>query len=98
MVVENGHRKGRLRARPAVGASSEAAPVGLRPLGLDGVTCDGYLYIPASSQDGRSAPLTVLLHGAGEDARDGLALLREHADGARLIPLAYPRAGPPGTS
>jgi predicted peptidase len=39
------------------------------------------LYIPASSQDGRSAPLTVLLHGAGEDARDGLALLREHADG-----------------
>jgi predicted esterase len=30
----------------------------------------------------------ILLHGAGEDARDGLALLRGQADGAGLILLA----------
>ena len=93
-MVQNGHRKGRLQARPVVGVSPEAAPpVGLRPLALGGAAPDGCLYIPASSQDGRPAPLTVLLHGAGEDARDGLALLREHADGARLILLALSSRG-----
>lgn len=93
-MVQNGHRKGRLQARPVVGVSPEAAPpVGLRPLALGGVAPDGYLYTPASSQDGRPAPLAVLMHGAGEDARDGLALLREHADGARLILLALSSRG-----
>jgi predicted esterase len=94
MMVENEHRKGRLRARPAAGDSSDAATVGLRPLPLGGVARDGYLYIPAGSRDGRPTPLTVLLHGAGEDARDGLALLREHADGPGLILLALSSCGP----
>jgi predicted esterase len=34
------------------------------------------------------------LHGAGEDARDGLALLRKQADGAGLILLALSSRGP----
>jgi phospholipase/carboxylesterase len=94
-MVENGHRKGRLQARPAVRSSLETAPlVGLRPLALGGAARNGYLFVPASSQNGRPAPLTVLLHGAGEDARDGLALLREHADRARLILLALSSRGP----
>lgn len=93
-MAESEHRKGRLRARPAERVSCKAAPVGLRALALGGAMRDGYLYVPASSQDGRPAPLTVLLHGAGEDARDGLALLREHADRVRLVLLALSSCGP----
>ena len=48
----------------------------------------GYLYVPAGYREGRPAPLALLLHGAGEDARDGLALLRREADGAGLILVA----------
>lgn len=36
----------------------------------------GYLYVPAGYQAERPAPLVLVLHGAGEDARDGLAQLR----------------------
>jgi phospholipase/carboxylesterase len=77
--------KGRLREQPA--ASAGIGPVGLRPLEL-GAARDAYLYVPPTCRTGRPAPLAVLLHGAGEDGRDGLALLRSHADGAGLILLA----------
>ena len=77
--------EGRLRARPA--ATSGAGPVGLRPLELGGAR-DGYAYVPPTYDAERPAPLVVLLHGAGEDARDGLALLRAQADEAGLILLA----------
>ncbi len=77
--------EGRLRARPA--ATSGAGPVGLRPLELGGAR-DGYAYVPPTYDAERPAPLVVLLHGAGEDARDGLALLRAQADGVGLILLA----------
>ncbi len=86
MVEENAQTEGRLRARPAAG-STGAAAVGLRRLGL-GVAGDHYLYVPATYRAERPAPLVLLLHGADEDARDGLALLREQADGAGLILLA----------
>jgi predicted esterase len=59
----------------------------LRPLGLAGAR-DGYLYVPTGYQSGYPAPLVVLLHGAGEDARDGLALLRAQADRHGLILLS----------
>lgn len=62
-------------------------------LEIDGVR-DGYLYVPATTQVGRSSPLVLLLHGAGEDARDGLALLRGQADAGGLILLALPSRGP----
>jgi phospholipase/carboxylesterase len=80
-------RKGRLLARPVAGIDAAAAPVGLRLLGLAAAR-DGYLYVPAGYRDGMPAPLVVVLHGAGEDARDGLALLRAQADGAGLILFA----------
>jgi phospholipase/carboxylesterase len=63
--------------------------VGLRPL-----EAGGYLYVPAGYGAERPAPLVLLLHGAGEDARDGLALLRGQADGAGLILLALNSRGP----
>src|SRR4028118_705163 len=82
-----GCARGRLRARPS-GTDGEA-PVGLRPL-----EAGGYLYVPAGYGAGRPAPLVLLLHGAGEDARDGLALLRGQADWAGLILLALSSRGP----
>src|SRR3712207_426588 len=69
------------------------SPIGLRPLGFDAPR-EGYLYVPASYLVVRPAPLVVLLHGAGEDARDGLALLRQQADAAGLILLALSSRGP----
>ena len=92
MVRKNAQTEGRLRARPEVGPTG-SAPVGLRLLEL-GAACDGYLYVPATYRAGRPAPLVLLLHGAGEDARDALALLREQADGAGLILLAPDSRGP----
>ncbi len=80
------HKEGRLRARPGAAGLGDA-PVGLRTLGLASAR-DGYLYVPAGYRPGRPRPLVVLLHGAGEDARDGLALLRGQADGAGLILLS----------
>jgi phospholipase/carboxylesterase len=92
MEGNSGRTEGRLRARPAAGAAG-AAPVGLRLLG-SGAARDGYLYVPATYSVVRPAPLVVLLHGAGEDARDGLALLRQQADVAGLILLALSSRGP----
>jgi phospholipase/carboxylesterase len=89
-MAGDAYREGRLRARPA--PSAGPAPVGLRPLGL--AARDGYLYVPAGYRAGRSSPLVVLLHGAGEDARDGLAQLREQADRAGLILLSLASRGP----
>src|SRR5215211_6630300 len=86
-MTEEDARRGRLLARPLAGVDSAAPPPGLRPLGLADER-DGYLYVPTRYRVGRPAPLVMLLHGAGEDARDGLALLRAQADGARLILLA----------
>jgi phospholipase/carboxylesterase len=77
--------EGRLRGRPA--AVSGAGPLGLRLLELGGAR-DGYAYVPPAFRTERPAPLVLLLHGAGGDARDGLALLRAQADGAGLILLA----------
>ena len=53
-----------------------------------GAARNGYLYVPPTYRVERPAPLVVLLHGAGEDSRDGLALLRGQTDGAGLILLA----------
>ena len=86
MTREEAWAEGRLQARPAGVAAGAAAPVGLRPLGA--AARDGYLYVPPTCSGESPAPLAVLLHGAGEDARDGLALLRAQADAAGLVLLA----------
>jgi phospholipase/carboxylesterase len=88
MAKRNLREEWRLHARPAR-TFAEAAPVGLLAL-----ESDGYLYVPAGYRMEDPIPLVLLLHGAGEDARDGLAQLREQADEAGLILLALSSCGP----
>ena len=95
MVEDDGHTEGRLQAR-SVRYPTEVAgvvPTGLRSLGVSAAR-SGYLYVPATYRAEHPAPLVLLLHGAGEDMRDGLALLRQQADAARLILLALTSRGP----
>jgi phospholipase/carboxylesterase len=94
MAKKNLHEEGRLRARPAQKTFAEAAPVGLLALETDGGPSNGYLYVPTRYRTEDPAPLVLLLHGAGEDARDGLAQLRGQADAAGLILLALSSCGP----
>ena len=97
MAGEDAWTEGRLGARPAGTEPVGAAPVGLRTLELGaarGGIPRAYLYVPAGRRVGGGAPLAVLLHGAGEDARDSLAQLRAQADGAGLILLALGSRGP----
>lgn len=89
-MTEDTH-EGRLRARPR--KPSGEPSLGLRYLGQGGAR-GGYLYVPAGYREERPCPLVVLLHGAGEDSRDGLAQLREHADAAGLILLSLTSRGP----
>jgi predicted esterase len=94
MAENNPHEQGRLRARPSE-APVGAAPVGLLVVGADGASGDdAYLYVPAGYRAEKPAPLALLLHGAGEDARDGLAQLRGAADEAGIILLALSSRGP----
>jgi phospholipase/carboxylesterase len=94
MPTHGFHEQGRLRSRP-VRTPAGASPVGLRSLRSDNaVSADGYLYIPAGYRTETPAPLVLLLHGAGEDARDGLAQLRGQADEPGIILLALSSRGP----
>ena len=88
-AVDRSAREGRLAARPRRRVEHDAAPdaSGLRPLDL-GRGGEGRLYVPARYAADRPAPLVVLLHGAGSDARAGLAPLRPLADEAGAILLA----------
>ena len=78
--------EGRLGARPQGGRRHAGSP---RP-GLQRVSSGGggLLYIPSTYSPDRRWPLVVLLHGAGSDARSGLAPLAHLADGAGAILLA----------
>lgn len=67
--------------------------IGLWPLGVSAAR-GGYLYVPATYRAEHLTLMVLLLHGAGEDARDGLALLRQQADAAGLILLALASRGP----
>lgn len=80
---------GRLTARPAAAPAAAAASPGpgRHPLGLASGR-DGYLYLPAGHRPERPAPLAVMLHGAGGEARHGIGLLQPLADAAGLILLA----------
>jgi phospholipase/carboxylesterase len=76
---------GRLRARPQPVRTS--GPAELRPLKL-GARRDGYIYVPAGAGSERPAPLLLMLHGAGGNARQALSLLQNFADETGLILLA----------
>lgn len=64
-----------------------AAPPGLHPLGL-AAGRDGLLQVPVGRCSGRPAPLVLMLHGAGGDARQGIGLLRARADAAGFVLVA----------
>jgi hypothetical protein len=94
MAEKDLRQQGRLRSRP-VRTPVETAPVGLRSLRSDVAgSAEGYLYVPAGYRTETPAPLVLLLHGAGEDARDGLAQLRGQADDPGIILLALSSRGP----
>ena len=78
---------GRLLARPAAPPSGESVPTGLRPLGL-GRERDGLVYIPPGYDASRPAPLVLMLHGAGGDARGGISPFLGLADEAGIVLLA----------
>ena len=80
--------RGRLLARPAPPPARPAASAGLGPLGL-GSGRDGLLYVPPGygTAEGK-APLAVMLHGAGGDARSGISHFLDLADEAGLVLLA----------
>lgn len=77
--------EGRLLARP--GEIKEAAPHGLRRLGLEDGR-DGVLYVPRGYTPERPAPLALMLHGAGGRAQHGLSLLQHFADESGVLLLA----------
>src|SRR5918996_3596166 len=94
MPTNSLHEQGRLRSRP--GRTPEGRfPVGLQSLRSDAAgSAEGYLYVPAGYRTETPAPLVLLLHGAGEDARDGLAQLRGQADETGIVLLALSSRGP----
>jgi len=83
--------QGRLLARPGR-APATTATRGLQKLGLERGR-DGLLYVPTGYRAARPAPLVLMLHGAGGDARRGLNPLRRLADAAGLVLLAVDSRG-----
>ena len=84
-----GGGRGRLLARPASSPTHSASASGLRPLGL-GSERDGLLYVPPGydAEAAKAAPLALMLHGAGGDARSGISHFFDLADEAGLVLLA----------
>jgi phospholipase/carboxylesterase len=81
---------GRLTSRPVQVNEDQLlkpAPLGLQELKLERER-DGYIYVPAGYSAPRPAPLIVLLHGAGGNARQSIPLLQQFADRSGLILLA----------
>jgi len=76
--------KGRLKARP--GRVEKAGAAGLQELKLEKGR-DGLVYVPSACADGRTAPLLLMLHGAGGSASRALPLLQKLADEFALILL-----------
>src|SRR5215218_10839091 len=66
---------GRLQARPRPPTAAPAAP------GLHQLT-DALLYVPTGYRPDTPAPLAVMLHGAGGDARGGIDPFLPLADAA----------------
>ena len=66
---------------------SQKPTVGLHPLGLSSGSRDGFIYIPATYSASKPSPLLVLLHGAGQSAREFTtgAQLSEIFDKDRIV-------------
>lgn len=76
--------KGRLVARPRQLKTAGAS--GLQQLKLADVR-DGFIYVPAAYRADRPAPLMLMLHGAGGNARQSIPLLQHFADQSGVILL-----------
>lgn len=86
---ENAASDGRLLARP----SRPTAPpfdAGLHSLRIENGR-EFTLYIPNGIEPDAAAPLALMLHGAGGDARHGISLLRDFADECGVL-LAAPKS------
>lgn len=82
-------RRGRLPARPAakIAENGRAFEVGLRSLQIE-ENREVLLRVPAGYNPQTPAPLALLLHGAGGNARHGIDLLENFADESGIILLA----------
>lgn len=78
---------GRLIVRPGEKLQEKSISPGLQSLGLD-LKRDALLYVPPNYSTNNPAPLAVMLHGAGGDAKHGISLIRHLADDANIIILA----------
>lgn len=85
-------QKGRLTARvrkPLVNNPRRGA----LPLGPDG-SPEGFVYVPVGYRADQPAPLAVMLHGAGGDAKQSLGFLQQLADARGLLLVAPKSLGP----
>lgn len=80
-------REGILLARPKQKLEGGSAAKGRQTLKVEGGR-EGLLYVPDGYAPERPAPLALMLHGAGGDARHGLSLLQSFADKSGIILLA----------
>jgi len=78
---------GKLVARPGSELPAGETSAGLQSLGLERAE-DAILYVPATYTREEPAPLAVLFHGAGGDARGAINLLLSEADAAGMLLLA----------
>lgn len=82
---------GRLSAR--VGAAAGSLPSGLHELAVTSIR-DALVVVPDGLTVEEPAPLLVVLHGAGGDAQQSLALLGARAGAQRVILVAVSSRGP----
>lgn len=78
---------GRLLARPPSEASFAPTGPGVHALGLT-PRRDGLVAVPDDYSHDRPAPLVVMLHGAGGDARGTVALIQPQAGDRGVLVLA----------
>jgi phospholipase/carboxylesterase len=79
--------QGRLTARPVMEGDKPETPPSIQTLSA-GNTRFGLISVPPGYSPSRPAPLLVLLHGAGGEAKQAIGWLQTVADDAGLILLA----------
>jgi poly(3-hydroxybutyrate) depolymerase len=79
--------QGRLTARPVTKGDKLETPSSIQTLSV-GTTRFGLISVPPGYSPDRLAPLLVLLHGAGGEAKQAIGWLQTIADETGLILLA----------
>ncbi|HYJ82541.1 MAG TPA: PHB depolymerase family esterase [Allosphingosinicella sp.] len=83
-IAAAGGGGGELSARAPAHPVEGVAGTGLRRIGRQGAL----LYVPSGYRPDRAAPLLVMLHGAGGDARHSIGLARADAERLGFLLLA----------